>query len=359
MSENLLDSIPAGGRIVHGAKLFDLMKRPPPPFLFEGFIRQRSITALVADPHSYKSFIMMAMAIALDYNLPLFGRFAPTQTKRCFFVGADAPDWDYGQLAHKLFAGYGIEPRRRELCGVEGVFDEAINILDPAYIEWFAAYHKFGGGDVLFLDSKRSTTNTDENNSQDAVRVNKVLKFWRSSGITVIYAHHTAIGSHDEGRSAIYAGRGSGEAVAACDFQFNLRNVDAVAVGNTRVRIIPAKGRGLASPPDLEFVEANYTPCGEKNAAGEGVAAVHFTAPSRAGKDAIVMALLASKPGGVDRAELVAAVRANDKAFSEEGAYRAVDNILQSLRKQGKASAIGRGRWTTTTKEPACPSPSS
>ena len=314
-------------------------------------MRSRSITGIVAAPHSYKSFIMLAMAIALDYNLPLFGRFRPTKPMKTFIVGSDAPDWDYGQVTQKLLMGYQIAPERRHLMGVEGVFDESIDILDPLFLKWLMEeYDQFHGFDVVMFDSKRSTTKTDENNSQDAARVNRVFRWLRARGKTVIYAHHTAIASGTDGRPAVYAGRGSSDDGAACDFQFNLQNVDAVAVGNTKIRIIPAKGRGLAAPPDLDVVEALFAEPTELNAAGEPIGSARFIAPSRLGRQALILHELGK--GMRDRAALVTSLMGNDANYTQEGAYKAVDNELQMLKRKGKVTKMGDGMWAIVVEVP-------
>lgn len=344
---NLLDVIPTPSGAARGRKLTELSLLPPPPFLFEGFMRSRSITALVAAPHSYKTFIMLAMALALDWDLPLFGRFKPVRSMKCFFVGADAPDWDYGQMVQKLQAGYGIPVEKRDLTSIEGVFDERINILHPRFDEWLLAYDKEHGFDAIFIDDKRSTTHTNENDSQQAALVHKVLKRWRSRGKTVIYSHHTAIpNAASPDRPAIYAGRGSSADPGACDYQFNLTNVSRLAVGNTQVRFDAAKGRGLASPPDLELIEAIYEDTQEVNAAKEPVQSVRFVAPSKVGRrDLILNAVIA---GTSDRDALVTILRQAESSYTKEAGYRAVDNELQSLRKAGKIANAGRGLWVPT-----------
>lgn len=305
-------------------------------------MRSRSITALVAAPHSYKSFLMLAMAIALDFDLPLFGRFKPVRSMRTFFIGSDAPDWDYGQVTHKLWAGYGIKPERRHLQTVHGVFDEKVDALDPEFLKWLFKYDNVEGFDVIMFDSKRSIARINENDSQDAARLNGLFRHLRSRGKTVIYAHHTSIAANTDGRPAIYAGRGSSDDGAACDFQFNLQNVDNIAVGNKKIRIIPAKGRGLVAPPDLDILEAIFTPSGEVNAAGEPIDAVRFMGASRLGRREIILRELGL--GMRDRGSLTQALMSQDANYTEEGAYKAVDNELQMLKRKGKVTNMD-GMW--------------
>ena len=76
---------------------------------------KRSITVIEAPAHRGKTLLTLEMAICLDFELPLFGRFQPLRNRRVFYVGADAPSWDYGLQTRKLLIGHGIEPPRWKL----------------------------------------------------------------------------------------------------------------------------------------------------------------------------------------------------------------------------------------------------
>src|SRR4030067_2912627 len=102
--------------------LSDVMQDEVPGYLFENCFRDRSITVLIAPPHRGKTLLMLDMAICLDMELPLLGRFMPLRGRRGFFLGCDAPSWDYGLQTRKVCIRHEIGPAGRGVVGIVGMW---------------------------------------------------------------------------------------------------------------------------------------------------------------------------------------------------------------------------------------------
>jgi len=239
MNQELLEQI--GGRL-----LSKVMTDEVPGFLFDNCFRDRSITTIVAPSHSGKSMLMLDMAICLEMEIPLFGRFKPMRNRNVFFVGADAPSWDYGLQSRKLCIGHGIDADHRALMDLPGIWHSGTYITDTIFLKWLAQWKNDTGADVLFIDSLRATHRADENLSGEMGEVWNILKSMRDSGWCIIMSHHMGHTRQMVGQD-IHAGRGSTINADATDFQYNLSKRSR---RDPRVRITNAKARG--GGPEVE-----------------------------------------------------------------------------------------------------------
>jgi hypothetical protein len=330
-------------RALGGRWLADVLNDPVPGFLFEGCFRERSITVIEAPAHRGKTLLTLEMAICLDFELPLFGRFQPLRNRRVFYVGADAPSWDYGLQTRKLLIGHNIDPPRRQLLGIAGFYKRGLKITDPDFRAWLKDWRRLSGTDVLILDSHRATHDANENDSSEMKQVWDKLCELRDAGWTVIMTHH--IGKQGEVLQAdVHAGRGSTIIGDQADFIYTLHKRNRK---DTRVQVACVKGRGAADEDDpfsyfdIESVQS------DEHLNSRPLWGLRLTA---SGED-VSRALLEVLVAPTERSGLMTALRAHCpetvKGMTDAQLYRFVDNRLTELRQLGKIRQEERGKWRT------------
>jgi RecA-family ATPase len=237
-----------------GRPLSNVMNDEVPGFLFDGCFRNRSITVIVAPPHRGKTMLMLDMAICLDMEIPLFGKFAPIKGQEVFFVGCDAPSWDYGLQSRKLCIGHGLDQDRRNLLGINGIWRRGMRITSNRIQDWLKRWRDETGASILFIDSHRATHGLDENNSTEMVKVWDVLCSMRDAGWSIIMSHHTSKPREAE-LEDVYAGRGSTLIADSADFIYTLAKRTRREI---RVNVKCVKGRGSGGE-DEPFDHFNMT----------------------------------------------------------------------------------------------------
>jgi hypothetical protein len=225
---------------IGGRSMSDVMTDQVPGFLFDGCFRDRSITVIVSPPHRGKTMLMLDMAICLDMEIPLFGKFQPIKGQEVFFIGCDAPSWDYGLQSRKLCIGHGLDQERRALLGINGIWRRGVRLTSPSFQNWLKRYRDEVGASILFVDSHRATHGLDENNSTEMIKVWDILCNMRDSGWSIIMSHHTGK-PRDVEIEDIYAGRGSTLIADSADFIYTLQKRTR---RETRVSVKCVKGRG-------------------------------------------------------------------------------------------------------------------
>ena len=322
--------------------LSSVMTDRVPGFLFENCFRDHSITVFVAPAHRGKTLLMLDMALCLDMEMPLFDRFQPLAGRQVFFMGCDAPSWDYGLQARKLCIGHGIPPEQRALLDLAGVWRSGVKITDPTFREWLMQWKHHTSADVLFIDSHRATHGANENDSGEMSKVWDILKGLRDKGWCIIMAHHT--GKQGEIiQQDVHAGRGSTIINDAADFIYTLNKRNRK---DTRVRVECVKGRGAAEDDDpFSFYDIISVPSDEM-VNGRPLYGLRLVAPM---EDAMRTLTAALADGPKDRASLMALLKAKCPEFTKNMAdvtlYRYCDNRLQELRQLGKARPKERGVW--------------
>lgn len=328
---------------VRGSSLSEVMHSPVPGFLFDQCFRDRSITVLVAPPHRGKTFLMLDMFLCLDMEIPLLGRFAPLPGRSSFFLGCDAPEWDYGLQARKLCIGHGLSPGQRDLLELPGIWRAGVRLTDPDFRDWLGRWKKSTSADVLFIDTHRSTHGANENDSGEMERVWDILKTLRDRGWCIIMAHHVSKPS-DVLQEDVHGLRGSTVIGASADFIYTLNKRTRK---DQRVRVSCIKGRGAADGDDpfthFDIVSVPAPPGEILN--GQPLNGVRLVATVEDPKLAVVARLT---EGPSDRKDLCARVVSACPSLLKkrpEEVYKIVDGILLELRTEGRAHAIERGVW--------------
>lgn len=331
---------------VSGATLSSVMTSEVPNFLFDGCFRDRSITVFVAPPHRGKTLLMLDMAICLDAELPLFGRFAPMRGHEVFFLGCDAPAWDYGLQARKLCIGHGLDASKRELLGVNGVWRRGLKITDTHTQKFLRAWRAETGASVLFIDTHRATHSANENDSREMERVWDILCSMRDQGWCIIMSHHTSKPS-EVLQEDVNAPRGSTVIGASADFIYNLSKRNR---HDPKVQMVCTKGRGSGGEDDpLAFFTINYRPCDEE-VNGRPIKAIRLLADAEDIASVIVAGLPAT------RRDIEALVRSQCpvtiKDMSDAQVGKLVDNRLQELRRNGRITTDGASNWRLIEESP-------
>lgn len=344
MTNPLLKSL--GGR-----PLSDVMTDPVPPFLFENCFRDSSITVFVAPPHRGKTLLMLDMAICLDRELPLFGRFMPLRGRKVFFLGCDAPSWDYGLQARKLHIGHGITPAQRTLTDIDGVWARKCKLTDPNVLDALAQLNRLDSRDVLMVDTHRSTHSANENDSGEMEQVWDIIKGLRNSGWCIIMSHHTPKPT-EVIMEDVHAARGSSVIGASADFIYTLNKRNR---RDRRVQVRCVKGRGAADEED-PFSWFDIEPvASDEFLNGRPLYGLQLVCST---EDALVALERELGAGPKDRKALCAAMRtvlpATTKDMSDTQLYRFVDNRLTELRQLGKAKPAERGIWEATNAHDEC-----
>lgn len=329
---------------VKGESLSSVMHAEVPGFLFDQCFRDRSITVLVAPPHRGKTLLMLDMFLCLDMELPLFGRFAPLAGRVPFFLGCDAPKWDYGLQGRKLCIGHGLGPAERDLLDMPGIWRSGIRITDPDFRDWLSRWKNTTRSDVLFIDTHRSTHGSNENDSSEMERVWDILKGMRDKGWCIIMAHHVSKAT-EVLQEDVHGLRGSTVIGASADFIYTLNKRNRK---DSRVRVACVKGRGSADGDDpFTHFDIGSVPSTE-TLNGKPLRGLVLSTTNEDPK-AVVLSLL-TQPS--TRAALEAAVRTQcptlTKTMSDAQVYKLVDSALVELRSAGKAAPLERGVWKLT-----------
>jgi hypothetical protein len=313
-----------------------------PGFLFDGCFRDSSITLFVAPSHRGKTLLLLDMAICLDMELPLFGRFQPLSGRQVFFMGCDAPSWDYGLQARKLCIGHGIEKPQRELLDLPGIWKSGIKITDPSVREWLAKWKSVTGASVLFIDSHRATHGASENDSTEMAKVWDILKGLRDKGWAIIMAHHAGHSREIIGAD-VHAGRGSTVINDASDFIYTLSKRNRK---DPRVKVELVKGRGGSEEDDpFSYFDITTVPSDEE-VNGRPLYGIKLVA---SGENAVAVIESALADGPMDRKALGERLRGQCpdtvKGMSDLQVYKFTDNRLSELRRLGRATTEERGIW--------------
>lgn len=328
-------------RAIGGRWATELLGRQAPGFLFDGVFREQSITLIEAAAHRGKTFLTLDMAICLDFEQPLFGRFTPIRNRRVFYIGADAPDWDYGLQMRKLFIGHGIEPARRQLMSIAGKYGRGLRITDKDLRTWLKNWRGMNGTDVLMIDSHRATHDADENSTKEMKVVWDSLCRYRDDGWTIIMTHH--FGKQGEVlQEDVHGGRGSTIIGDQSDFIYTLNKRSRA---DKRVQVRCVKGRGAADQDDpFSYFDMLDIPSAETDG-GRPLYGVRLVASGEDVNAALLDALVV--PAGRQALMTALRLRCPDtiKNMTDQQLYRMVDNRLQELKQLGKVKSEERGSW--------------
>jgi len=241
--QNVLEKSAAEGLLFPIKSLDSLLetKFPPVRWVVQDLIPREGITIISAAPGSYKTWLMMDIALSVAQGGKMFGRYPTNQTGVLIVDEESGP-----RLLHERF---------KRLQAPKGV---AISYLsrtgkkvDEAYIQALVGICKSNGIGFVIFDSLVRFHRGDENASKDMAELLDLFKRLADNSIAVLIAHHNR--KSMQGASSSSADmRGSSDILAAidCHIALNRRRSDE------HIDVIQTKNRYMQEirPFRLRFV---------------------------------------------------------------------------------------------------------
>jgi len=198
-------------------KLEDLMNRnfPQEEWLVDRILPEEAITILSGPPASYKTWVLLDIAIAVSSHKPLFGKFKTSQAGVLIIDEENNPRI----LQKRLFMLQATADLPIYFSNSPGfkLNDENVDLA----ILNCQAY----GIKLVIIDSLVRIHASDENSAGDMAAVFDHLKRFTVKGITVLVTHH----NRKPGANRSYTGsemRGSSDILAAVDSHLALSRKD-------------------------------------------------------------------------------------------------------------------------------------
>ena len=220
-----------GGRL-RTVSAYDLVRNPPDPpeFLVQDLLTASSVAILAGAPKTGKTWIGLALCLAISAGKKAFGCLEATQGKTAYVVLEDGA----GELAERLLAlgGGDIAEHLTHLGDESGVKDfsiiveQKVRLDEPEYLAQLVTMFK--GFDLIVIDSLRRSHSGDENDSKVAACVMDSLHaLRRGTGACILVTHHLRKTSPgNAGQDPLERVRGSGDYVAGADSILVLETAD-------------------------------------------------------------------------------------------------------------------------------------
>lgn len=181
-----MDSIDSGSGVVltPPMSMKELSEKdiPPTDWDVEQFIDHGTPNMITAPHQSYKSWILVLMAICIATGKPLFGKFA---TKKQVVLIVNQEDTE-GMLKERVNMMLNGESKD---IGIFWHIGKGITLTDEYVQLLIEDAHKIGATVILF-DSLVTLHSAEENSSSEMQQVMNQLKKINAAGITVIFNHH-------------------------------------------------------------------------------------------------------------------------------------------------------------------------
>lgn len=282
-----------------------------------------------APPFSGKTLLLLALQVAQDFNLPIFGRFHPTFERSSLFLGGgDAPAWDYGGQAKKLMLGYGLSSEQMKMSEVYVIPGEGPRITDQSFLDWIVDFHAETGIGLLCIDTLLSVHDCEENSAQEMKRVMKILKHIRDDlKISIIFGHHDTKTTTD--KADVYKGRGSSVISGSVDFMLSLRSQ------KNRVKLTSPKSRGGI------VMESNTIYFDLIDEIVDDKPAIRLVPPTSSREQTLLNQLTKEPKTRKELAQAISKV----ESITYATAYNVVDNLLKNLVAAGRVKQVERGIW--------------
>ncbi|HJQ09211.1 MAG TPA: AAA family ATPase [Candidatus Saccharimonadales bacterium] len=203
------------------------MEFPPREWLVDGLLAAQAMTLVSAAPNTFKTFLMLDMALSIAQGKKLFGELE-TQQANILIVDEESQDYGLYERFRKFNAPKGLPiywlSRLRHKITDESYLDSIISRCAALDI-----------GLVMF-DSLTRMHDCEENSSKEMAKVMDAFKKLTDYGIAVLLLHHTNKGINVSPENAI---RGSSEIFAAPDSHIAMRRLspkDCIEIKQTKNR---------------------------------------------------------------------------------------------------------------------------
>ena len=210
-------------------------RQPKPDWLFDGFLRRKTLSMLAAGPFTGKTNLAIHMMLCAEFGLPLFGRFECEHPASFLFFEADSPEWDFDSLVERHAKGLGISDNDLAHCSARKVCLSGVRVLDQKFKDSLRRVASEGIQGVMF-DTLRRYMEGNENDSGYMSQVMESFEWMRDElALTTIFLHHTGKPSPDTRRTY----RGSEVIQGSGDYHVTLTKLK-----EDGMQIAYEKGRG-------------------------------------------------------------------------------------------------------------------
>lgn len=201
---------------------------PPIRWVVQDLIPSEGITIISAAPGSYKTWLMMEIALSVSQGEKIFGRYQTNKTNVLIVDEESGP-----RLLHERFKRLSA-PKGTAISYLSRTGEK----VDEAYINRLVSVCKDNGIGFVIFDSLVRFHRGDENASKDMAELLDQFKRLADNSIAVLIAHHNR--KSIQGASSSSADmRGSSDILAAIDCHIALirrNNDDCVDVVQTKNR---------------------------------------------------------------------------------------------------------------------------
>jgi len=203
------------------------IKFPPNKWVVDFLIPASGITILSALPGSYKTWLLLHLAISIATGEKVFGEFESAQSNVLMIDEENGPRLIQDRLIN--LGGRGDMP-------VSFLFDEGFIVTDKS-IETLISYCKEHNVSFITIDSLIRIHGSNENDAAEMSKVFGRLKRLTSAGISVLVTHHNRKpGGNSYGGSQEM--RGSSDILAALDCHIGIkREGRRVKLTQTKIRL--------------------------------------------------------------------------------------------------------------------------
>jgi hypothetical protein len=232
-------------------------------WLIKAFLEENCLSAIIADPESFKTFLVLSMAFAIATGTDWFGH--KTQQRPVLYIAGEGHR-GLSRRIKALFLHHNFKPQGVPISVSRSagmVLDDIGAIIDAA----MPIFQQSQNPPLVIVDTlSRNFGSGDESKTPDMVKFVSNLDMLRQSlgNCTVLVVHHSGIA--DKSR-----GRGSTAFKAALDFEYILKRSGAGQ--DTTVTLEPSKTKDHDRPAAMTFRPVTVG-LGEVDEEGEQITSV-------------------------------------------------------------------------------------
>lgn len=237
-------------------------KFPPTRWIVEGLIPTEGITIVSALPGSFKTWMLLEIALCVTQGRKLFGQYA-TEVVGVLIVDEESGARMLNERFKQLRAAHGLPIT---------YFSRAGHKISQKYIDSLISVCLANDISLIIFDSLVRLHQGDENTSKDMAELFNLFKQLTDNGLSVLISHHNrkgVPGSYNPSSDM----RGSSDILAAVDCHLALNRlkdeyVEARQTKNRYMREIPPFKLRFVNEQDyseFQFVESLRTKADERD----------------------------------------------------------------------------------------------
>lgn len=223
--------------------LKDLSALPVPPvrWLVQDLIEFGTMNMLSAAPNNYKSWVVLAIAIASASGRPLFGHF---KTEQCGVLIVNEEDHAGLLKSRSLLMTQDFD------LPIHFHVQKEIKITDESTVKQLLEHAEALDAGLVIFDSLRSVHLAEENSSTEMQDVMEKFKVFNRGGMTVLFTHHNRKGNSERRSGGAEDSRGSTSINAAVHGHLSIEPRDEN--GDTMLIITQQKLKCAAKIPPFK-----------------------------------------------------------------------------------------------------------